>query len=108
MSELIRHKCGATSSKVFNYHRITKHSLDRLAAHTNYGAAIHGEDNWRQGLNDSSYLLNRLDCVLCHVLMLMEEIRTNKIGEGLDHSAAIMWGGMFACEATKEQFKDKI
>lgn len=106
MTELTKHPSGATSSKVSDYAQIPKHSLDRLAARFAYGEKIHGRHNWKKGLHDKSYLIDRLNHVICHTLTLIEELERGEFGSD-DNAAAIMWGGMFACEATKIQFLDK-
>lgn len=102
-SNLTQHPCGATSSKVSDYAQIPKHSLDRLAARLSYGEKVHGRGNWKKGLADKSYLIDRLNHVICHVYALIEELERGELSSD-DNAAAIMWGGMFACEATRVQF----
>ncbi len=106
MSELTKHPSGATSSKVYDFAQIPRYSLERLAARFMHGEKIHGRDNWKKGLHDKSYLIDRLNHVICHTFALIEELEAGELGSD-DNAAAIMWGGMFACEATRVQFGER-
>lgn len=105
--ELIAHSCGATSSKVADYAQIPHHALKRLADRLSFGEKKHGRDNWKKGLKDKSYLIDRLNHTICHIYTLIDKLERDDF-EGIkkdDDASAIMWGGMFACEATREIFE---
>lgn len=106
MNDLVQHPSGATSSKVSDYAQIPKHSLDRLAARFQLGERVHGRGNWKKGLESKSYLIDRLNHVICHVYALIEEIERGELSSD-DNAAAIMWGGMYACEATRVLFLEQ-
>lgn len=105
--EITKHPSGATSSKVFDYAQIPKHALDRLAARFQHGEKVHGRNNWRKGLGDKTYLIDRLNHVICHTYALIEKLENDLDLTSDDDASAIMWGGCFACEATRAQFEGK-
>ena len=104
--ELIRPGKGkATSSKKPRLDRIPHQALIRLAARYELGASIHGEDNWCKGLDDPTYVLDRISHTINHCYNIVAKIKAGglpAIKEGDDDAAAVMWGGAFLCEASKK------
>jgi hypothetical protein len=74
-------------------------ALVRLARRFELGAAKHGVDNYRQGLNDREYVLERCAHVACHAMRLASKLRGYLPQDAEDDAAAVAWGGAFLCES---------
>jgi hypothetical protein len=96
----VSHSCGAKTSPVPRLDLLPLQSLVRLAARFEKGEKRYGRNNWRKGLKDREYALERAAHVLNHTLLLIEKLQGLRPDDGDDDAAAIMWGGAFLCEAT--------
>lgn len=65
---------------------------DRLAARYELGLKKYSEDNWRTGLSEREYVLDRANHALKHLHRAVEAIRTGKKLDEDDDLAAAMWG----------------
>lgn len=97
--DIFRHACGSTSSRVARLDMIPHGALMRLARRFELGAAKHGMDNYRQGLNEHEYVLERCAHILNHTYRLIGKLRGYIPQDGEDDAAAVMWGGAFLCES---------
>lgn len=70
---------GATSSKNLpSYNLIEIEFLDRLAMRMDLGAVKHGKFNYRKGLKDKEFILDRLNHAIRHI-----RLAQNAIEEGI-------------------------
>lgn len=116
--EKITHACGSTSSKVPRLDYIPRIAAEKLAERYALGAVKHGKYNYKQGLTDKEYVLERCAHIIEHTMKYVEELEGLVPPSGDDNAAAIMWGGAFLCEAdaamdaqelpTKEYFNDQF
>lgn len=58
------------------------------------GAIVYGEDNWKKGLTDRAYAIDRANHTLEHLLLAIEEFKAGKVGSD-DNLAAVIWGAIF-------------
>lgn len=72
---------------------------DRLAARYELGLKKYSEDNWRTGLSEREYVLDRANHALKHLHLAVEAIRTGKRLDEDDDLAAAMWGVVFLMAA---------
>lgn len=91
---------GAKSSNVPRLDLIPYQALVRLAGRYEKGLLRYGRENWRKGLTDKDYVLERAAHVLNHAAILIEKLQGLRPDDGDDDAAAVMWGGAFLCEAT--------
>jgi hypothetical protein len=98
----VTHICGATTSKAPRFDLIPAEALYRLAQRFELGEMKHGHNNWRKGLDDDSYILERANHVIKHTLILMAKIQGDLPWDEDDDAAAISWGGAFLSEAVKK------
>jgi hypothetical protein len=78
------------------------HGLCRAAARFEKGEARYGHDNWRKGLTDRRYVIERLGHVMHHTALLIAKLEGYVPDDGDDDAGAIAWGGLFACEALEQ------
>ena len=97
--EKILHACGSTSSKVPRLDYIPRIAAEKLAERYALGAIKHGKYNYKQGLTDKEYVLERCAHIIEHTMKYVEELEGLVPPSGDDNAAAIMWGGAFLCEA---------
>lgn len=95
----VTHTSGATSSACHDYAQIPISALDALAARFEYGEKKHGRDNWRKGLHDKTYVVERLNHVIRHAKLLADKLMGLAQWDEDDDAGAILWGGAFAAEA---------
>src|SRR5688572_28864882 len=62
----VAHKSGSTSSYCPDFAQIPLDALISLAKRYELGEKKHGRDNWRKGLTDKSYVVERLNHVIRH------------------------------------------
>lgn len=98
-NETVTHACGAKTSDCPRLDLIPYNALVRLAARFKKGEERYGHNNWRGGLTDKSYVLERAAHVLNHTLLLIGKLEGTIPDDGDDDAGAIMWGGAFLCEA---------
>lgn len=91
-------KSGATSSALVGYDQLPYHAMLRLASRYSLGEFKHGRHNWRKGLKDRQYALNRLGHVIHHALKAIAILEGFLPDDGDDNAGAIMWGGAFLAE----------
>lgn len=98
-------KSGASSSKVPRMDLIPYSALVRLANRFALGLEKHGKNNYRKGLSDKDYVIERLGHVINHAYRLIEKLEGRLVDED-DDAAAIAWGGIFACLATESNLSN--
>lgn len=99
-NDKVTHKSGATSSHCPRYDYIPLSALNSLAERYELGVEKHGKDNWRRGIPDVDYCLERLNHVIRHAITLQLKLQGKMSWDGDDDAGAILWGGAFATEAT--------
>lgn len=73
------HKSGATSSGNYpKYYLIPLCFIRRTAERFTYGAERHGEYNWKKGLKDRDFILDRLSHAMVHLQKAMDNIAQNR------------------------------
>lgn len=102
LADKVTHACGATSSVCPDFAQIPTAALMSLANRYKLGEAKHGRDNWRKGLSDKRYVIERLNHVIFHAKKLADKIENGLPLDDDDDAGAIMWGGAFAVEAVRE------
>jgi hypothetical protein len=101
LEDKVTHACGATSSECPDFAQIPLTALIALANRFKLGEAKHGRDNWRKGLSDKRYVIERLNHVAFHAMKLAHKIENGLPLDTDDDAGAIMWGGAFAVEAVR-------
>jgi hypothetical protein len=104
--DIVVHACGASSSVVPRFNLIPLSSLLRLTKRYELGSVKHGDFNWKKGLRNRDYTIDRANHVIHHALKLIAKIQGFIPDDGDDDAAAIAWGGMFLCEAIDALKKD--
>lgn len=98
--DIYQFSSGAKSSgQKPRYNLIPARSLERIATRFGEGASKYGENNWRSGLKDRDFLLDRLNHAQEHLLRLTELISGNVYTWQDDDAAAIILNIMFIMEA---------
>lgn len=70
---------GATSSKQLpSYNLIAICLLNRLAARMDLGAIKHGKFQYRKGLKDKSFILDRLNHAILHIRLAQDLIEKDE------------------------------
>lgn len=106
-TEKVIFKSGASGSKVPRLDYLPHHALHRIAKRFEIGVEIHGERAWGPDRNDHfltdrDWAIARAVHVIEHGYSLIHKLRTGKpLMTGDDDAAAIGWGGMCLCEATR-------
>jgi hypothetical protein len=95
----ITSRCGAKTSPCPRLDLLPYHGLVRCAARFEKGETRYGHDNWRKGLSDKQYVIERASHVMHHCAMLIAKLEGHLPDDGDDDAGAIAWGGMFLCEA---------
>ena len=90
-----------SSSYCPDFSQIPIDAMFALAQRYELGAKKHGKDNWKAGLTDPQYVVERLNHVIYHVKKLQDKIEGRMPWDGDDDPGAILWGGAFAVEAIK-------
>ena len=98
-ADKFKHPCGASSSKVPRLDYVSLTALRRLAKRYATGLTKHGKYNYKQGLTDKEYILERCAHVIEHAYKYIEVLEGQRADDGDDNAAAIMWGGAFLCES---------
>lgn len=71
---------GATSSKQLpSYNLIAICMLDRLAARMDLGAVKHGKFQYRKGLKDKAFILDRLNHAIKHIRLAQDLIENDEV-----------------------------
>lgn len=71
-------KSGATSSeKVPSYNLLPINFLDRVASRGDLGAVKHGKFNYRKGLHDKDFILDRLNHAIKHIRIAQDLIESD-------------------------------
>lgn len=95
----VTHSSGATSSYCPDFGQIPLGALKALALRYELGEKKHGRDNWRKGLADDRYVIERLNHVIYHAMKAINKLEGKLEDNGDDDAGAIMWGGAFLSEA---------
>lgn len=98
----VTNESGAKSSSVPRLDLIPYRTLLALAARFEKGEKRYGRNNWRKGLTDKEYVLERAAHILNHVEILIEKLQGLRPDDGDDDVGAILWGGAFLAEAVYE------
>lgn len=80
---------------------IPANGLRRLARRFELGAVKHGEDNWRKGLGDRDWLLERINHAHNHLHRLAASIKGPIFDVTDDDAAAVAWCGVVLCESPR-------
>jgi hypothetical protein len=96
-------KGGATSSKIPGIDQIPYSAIIALAKRYSLGEQKHGRDNWKQGLDDKKYMIERLGHVINHAYKQIAILQGDIPDDGDDNAGAIMWGGAMLAEFKKLQ-----
>lgn len=75
--------------------------LRRLAARYSAGSEKYGKGNWRRGLGDQEYVMERANHTLEHLLKAMDDFDRG-VTTGDDDLAAVIWGAIFLMAAQRE------
>ena len=97
---------GVGTSHCPDFSQIPLEALVSLARRYELGAKKHGKDNWRPGIKDKSYCIERLNHVINHAFTLIGKLEGRIENDGDDDAGAILWGGALAVLATKEHLDD--
>lgn len=100
------HSCGAKTSEVPRLDLIPYAALVSLARRYEKGIVRYGRDNWRKGLSDRDYVLERAAHVLNHTAILIEKLQGLRPDDGDDDAGAILWGGAFLVEAVNARKRE--
>jgi len=98
-ADKFKHPCGASSSKVPRLDYVSLTALRRLAKRYAQGLPKYGKYNYKQGLTDREYILERCAHIIDHAYKYVEVLEGQRTDDGDDNAAAIMWGGAFLCES---------
>jgi len=104
---------GATSSRIPRYDLIPYAALIRVAGRFALGEVNHGPKSWnalssQAALEDREFIIARAAHVIHHAYKLIAKLSGQLPEDDDDDAAAIAWGGVFLCEATKNKLKDAI
>lgn len=81
-----------TDREAFSLTQIPCHALVRLGAVFREGEVKYGRGNWRHGVGDRAYQLERANHALKHLLWYVHRLETGEeIGEGEDNVGRVMW-----------------
>ena len=82
-----------TDTEPFDLTQISYESLRRLAVIFKEGASKYGRNNWRCGVGDKAYQLERANHAIKHLLLYVHCLQFGeKLGvEGEDDLAKVMW-----------------
>lgn len=96
--QVITFTSGVTSSSVPRYDLIPTGALNALAERFEIGLRNHSGENWRTGLRDKGYIINRLNHIQEHLRAAIDKLTGVRPDDGDNDAAAIMWGGAILCE----------
>lgn len=88
---------AASSGKLPSYHLIHTNLLDRFARRLDEGAAKYGPRNYRKGLKDKEFILDRLNHAIKHLKLAQERIELD-IRATDDDLAGVLCNVQFAME----------
>lgn len=107
MTEIQTFSSGANSSEHKpRYDLIPQFALARIARRFELGAAKYSEENWKQGLHDKDFIIDRLNHAVEHLLKAMEKIKGQTRIAALDEDddlAAACVSAIFAMGAQQPQ-----
>ncbi len=96
--EIKTHETGAkTSGSLPFYECLTQEFIDRCAQRMTLGANKYGKYNWKKGVHDKGYILERLRHAQKHLMNLMRDIENGAIDPD-DDAAACCVNIMMAME----------
>jgi hypothetical protein len=101
IEDKVMHPSGASTSKAPRFDLLPLDSILGVAARFELGSIKHGEFNWKKGLGDRSYAIERANHVIHHAFKLIAKLRGDLPQDGDNDAAAIAWGGLFLQEAVK-------
>ncbi len=74
---------------------------ERLANRYAGGLSKYAEDNWRKGLTDRAYVIDRANHTLNHLHRAVEDLRLGNFEPTDDDLAAAIWGCIFLMGAQR-------
>lgn len=81
-----------TDIEAFSLTQIPCKSLERLGAVFREGEVKYGRGNWRRGVGDTAYQLERANHALKHLLWYVHQLETGEsVGEGEDELGRVAW-----------------
>lgn len=92
----IIHASGAASSYCPDLTQIPYEGLEAIAKRFEFGAAKYGRGNWKNGIPDKTYCIERLNHIVRHAYSLAQKLEGTKPWDDDDDAGAIAWGGVFA------------
>lgn len=104
MEKKFTHPSGASSSPCPDLVQIPFNALVLLAETFKLGEQKHGRDNWRHGLANIDYALERINHIIRHAYWLSEQLQgrwpadCDPIDTPARNVGAILWGGAFMAE----------
>lgn len=97
---------GAKSSeRQPRYDLIPATALRRVVRRFELGAEKHGEGNWRKGIGDPAWLLDRVNHAITHLYKVAEEIKAGYRDKD-DNAAAVAWAGLILSEGLERICED--
>lgn len=103
---------GASSStEAHRYDMVPKAAWDCMADRWELGRITHSpesltNDNWLKGINDKWFITNRLNCMMEHLLCIMNKDFSEDDEWG--HLGAIMWGCAFRAYILNKKHEDSL
>ena len=97
---------GAKSSeRQPRYDLIPATALRRVVRRFELGAEKHGEGNWKKGIGDPAWLLDRVNHAITHLYKVAEEIKAGYRDKD-DNAAAVAWAGLILSEGLERICED--
>ena len=102
MDEVKTFKSGAQSSgNVARFDLVPRGFIERVARRFGLGASKYGERNYRDGLRDREYILDRMNHLQQH---MQAYLAPQNVDEAVDDNlAAIGWAAAFLCEVEADR-----
>ncbi len=105
MSKLQKFKSGATSSELVpGYDMIPFNFLNRTAKRFDVGKEKHGKFNYRKGLEDKEFIIDRLNHAFQHLKFAIDQIEAGEVFKDDDLGAVSVNVAM----AMEYQHKNKL
>lgn len=97
---------GAKSSeRQPRYDLVPAAALRRVVRRFELGAEKHGEGNWKKGIDDPAWLLDRVNHAITHLYKVAEEIKAGYRDKD-DNAAAVAWAGLILSEGLERICED--
>jgi len=85
------------------YHLIPAYAMARIANRFGLGSAKYGENNWKKGVTDYAFILDRINHATEHLINLKEQVMAARDGGTVetfddDDCAAVILNAIFVME----------